>query len=870
MSLFVIGTPSTNAKVIRNLVESFINIPNTGLSNCPSLFDHCSKELAFSTISAEDGERLVNVLLTILQSDVSESRSFSLRVISHISSAFPPSVLSYHWLIISQKVISLLKSGDHVSNPLPHAQALSTLASLLIAAAPLVILNGDMKALTSTIARSALVHAERSLEAHNVSTPLCMAALSVMFAALHTAPRELRALITRLESLLWEQLLDHHSDKIRLMSASLYAQIFACYADKLQQNIFFERIEKVCDELRGILLIIDVFSSSDEPPSKQLSNSFRSMSAFQLGRRYTSMCSVLKHMFMQHCDKHMPVPLPSVIDTLCKGIEQKEVDPYSTAGNSLLVDPDSVLSLVSVSFRISVETLAVVVEACGTATALPYTNIIGDSFKTRMSHMLLHCRKENASLSSISERIIIYNALWKVTNVLGSSFMDHVIGIFEALLSVDITLYKGILKTKDTQAMASKASQMENLRSQKRRRQNKAQRRNSAADASNGGTNTQEDMLSSLGPVAACAVDRALSAGLEVATIMFEDRGFLSKSVCMHLAKLETLLSSIMYDCELSPFILEALSAAAISGGSNRMVGEASPLFIPCSKLSRDVVRSCHVSSASRRAALSSRSGCESIIHPRGPPFLRTARTYVRTNDKDKVQAAVEQQPTAVEKQPKTQEKREQPTAPVDVDMSMATEPQIDKVSKDITANVHAKLPHGINSHPDEKLDSPSLDVDNAKSMLSEPIVSIRPTSENGPEEPTRSEQHRKGSAKPLPNIESKATPITDVEALKDGSSLSAIIGEGNLPVIEEPHESISYDQLNINERTGNPETDKDERTEDMQDNLPDRKETEVVPRGDEKKAIDEDVRDIVGKQSELQDEKELITSLCFEKPDEE
>ncbi|CAN8075689.1 unnamed protein product [Agarophyton chilense] len=636
MSVYTAGASSTSAKLVRSLTYAL----KTTSANCKPLLDHCRSQNAFSTISADDTELFFTTVAATLTSDNERTIALSLEVLCHALTTIPPYLLRSHWLHITQKLTSLLKSSKWSQSARSQAKLLTVMASAVASASSFSVIQPEMKTVISKICQSSLFHALRALSPMQNTDYVCKAALCLVFAVLGTAPREVRTIISQLESGLRERWLFHRNPSVRNSAVLLFAHLLACHGEKAKAQVFEQRLVESCKQLDDIMNFIDMFGPSDGEKRPQLfDDTLRNLSLSELEVRVTTICAYIRHVVGMRHDVLMPMPLPTLYRVLLRGIGERYVDAYATGGGKHLLDTDSVLILINSVTIECAETLISVTAASGKDATIVFTHQIGQCLETKLSHVVLRSRKETGVSSNLNERRLMYRIMGGLIEVMGSGIVQYVSGMLEELFSVDVKLCIACSGRDALLANENKGTNNEgNNRSRKRKRfQNQENRQERTVKC--------KELKSNPKPLNAldehCAQNATLSKqtlqdALDSVISVFEHRAYMSERVSQHVQKIEEGIIKLMKNGVLLECVIHAANAAGLSGGCNRMYGEASDLLLMGSRMCVSVLHGYKERSV-RREAARSRSGYESIIHARGPAFYleRLCNQQVESNTEE-------------------------------------------------------------------------------------------------------------------------------------------------------------------------------------------------------------------------------------------
>ncbi|KAI0566500.1 hypothetical protein FGB62_7g652 [Gracilaria domingensis] len=502
------------------------------------------------------------------------------------------------------------------------------MASAVTAAAPFPVLQPEMKAVVSKICQSALVHALRALEPLQVTGYICKAGLCLIFTVLSTAPREVRTILSQLEAGIRERFLFHRNASVRNIAVLLSAHLLVCHAQKTRIKVFEERLNEACEQLHDIMNMIDMFGPHDGERRKYaVDEALGKLSLPELQLRVITVCTYIRHVVELQQNMLMPMPLATLYRALLRGIEERCVDAYATHGGTNLLDTDSVFLLINTVMVECAETLVSVTEACGKDATIVFTHHIGQCLETKLSYVVLRSQTEAGVSSNLCERGLMYRMVGGMIEVLGCGLIEYVSGMLEKLFAVEVKLH--IACTERHALLGNgKSDVMEgNNHSRKRKRYQNEEGSQKAVSKSTGllAKATPMNSLDKYSETNACYSKQTLQEALRCVIGVFEHRGYISEQVSEHLRKIEHGIMKLVQDGEMFEDVVHATSAAGLSGGCNRMYGEASELLFVGSKVcGRSLIGS--RDARLLREAKRSRSAFESLFHARSPAFCEGNR----------------------------------------------------------------------------------------------------------------------------------------------------------------------------------------------------------------------------------------------------
>ena len=628
-SAYILGTPKANAKLIRNLNASLASLSLNLTEPCLTNLEICCKQNAFSTLSKEGTKLLIPTLLKLVLSDSEDIRALSLRIFVYLIQAAPSTAVNEHWLSLFQRISQVIKSSSVTCNPILHSQTLVTIASLLSSAVVKKIHGGPQKALLSTCCQSALVHATRVVYDNKANTKVAGAAFAVIFAILRVAPREVRSSLNKIEEHIWNIWLNHHDTIVRELVAELHSNLIICYSDKLKQQAFHDRIRNVSEEMKDIMNIVDQFTSFSRSHLEVENEALKSLSVAQLAVRFETMCNLLQTQVRCQYKTRMPFPLALVVKTLTHGINQREINPYAKDQSDLQINADTAMILVSSVFLSCSQVLSTVAITCHSALLLPFASTIGNSISTRMTDIYLRCEQDLEIISSCAERKMLYKCLTVLIRTLGMSIIMRTISSFTRLFSFDVDQTRKIFKFERLCELDG-GSDLSDRRKLKKRRRSRDQSHDPKTENDTFMSKEAEQLLDSNGGVICEEGKKTLAAGLDVCSAIFDNREFLNDALVQDMNKLEEVLRLTMSPQFVELNLLKATTSASVSGGSGRAKGEAGQLFLQNTLLSTKLLTSPRYPNHIRETAFVARSASETVIHPSGPPSWHSTRKYIQ------------------------------------------------------------------------------------------------------------------------------------------------------------------------------------------------------------------------------------------------
>lgn len=344
------------------------------------------------------------------------------------------------------------------------------------------------------------------------------------------------------------------------------------------------------------------------------------MCAVQMVRYYKILCRILCAML--RLSVRVAVPVAPLLHSLMGGLAHVEIDPYANVEECTL-DADSALWVAVCVAKESMTALRIVTRALGSAL-LPYARIVARSVERRFARSLVRFRKEGG-VAGYEERKLLYELTGAAVEVFGSVFMERVLNVFVELFEMEASFYAKCLDS--AKKKVEKVSVLET--GKKKRRRHGREVVEEHVDESE-----DERIASAVGIGIVREVEKIVDEGLGVCTVIFENRGMLTDKAVQALEQLELILTRLA-EGEVEDHLLEAMRAAALGGGASRLRAEASPLLMQCAEKAKELVLE-GVLGKRKRGALQTRSACEVVFHPRGPPILRSASDTITLQDADR------------------------------------------------------------------------------------------------------------------------------------------------------------------------------------------------------------------------------------------
>lgn len=815
MTSYTPATAEANAKLIRSLVET---LPKPYTLNHDTLLSTIIRHQAFNALSKQQADTILPPLLASLTSP--SSRAFTFRTICYIASTTTPSVYASIFQALSQKLTSLYKTSLQTDAP----QCLVALAAIVNGCAPLTELGGLYKAQVSTVCQSALQHAMRVLEGEHRYVQTDRAALTLVFSVLHTAPREMRAVLHKLERVLVDRYIC--DEQVGDVAVVLYCFLVRCYAEKMKGRATLERFNMALSDMEYMLkrFSFDEAQAFGKVGINSNMNGVKIQSAQVWIARYCTMCDVIIHTMTQYSNTPVSIPLSRLLCVLLRGVEETRVDPYESIAGMESEDMQSVISAIA---QRSFECLADAVQTCGKTAILPYVGLIGTAFNMRLAKLVLRCRKQSGAMACISERVTIYTTVTRLVRVLGSGFMTFVLSLFQELFEGDEKLMSSCARK-----TVKRLSFISDLPRRKRRRHNRGGNAHMESETD------VESLLGMHGPSVTKAQKRLFEAGCETAEAMFENRGLLSESCLKHLSRIESVLARYLRNdgSTVCSRAMKAVCAAALGGGANRMTACASPLLLPCAEVATNAVVNMRFVGDVRHSAGRIRAAVESVFHPRGPPYRARDRVYLKDAGDSSAEARVGAK----------RDRKEAGTDEIVLDEEMQT-------------SVREKLPSAENEDKGENETGKmrALPVGDAQQMETGRTKSPD-TKEN-----EESVQRNRGVPKKQAGVQIRQAVVlekekeSDVAVQQATDNNSEAVVDAAIPVRNEGEKSGSITGKRSTREKG--EEGEENECDDIEEFTP--IEQELAETSD---------KEIEAHDEALKEEKELISSLCFDESDEE
>lgn len=617
----------SNVRLLRQLADLTSRLPASSLTDAVALLDHCETFRIFSSASTEDAAHVVECIGMALSSDHSDVHAFALRVTASFTRSLPPVTLAQHWYVLMQRVLAIFKVSGFSSYPArKRAQVFSCAAAIIKCSAPCIRLGGEQKAHAVITGQVLLRHAIQTLSQSPISAPLALSALSAVFAVVVSTPRELRASLSQLDCTLRDNMFVHSSNDVREAAASLYAHLVTSVPEKVQGQTYIDRLSLICNDLEDVQAVIDAFIAGGDKHRKPLHRQdVIHLPAVNLSRLFSAACSAIIAALAVHLPLRSPFPVSRVIHILCTALYPRSIDPYAVGCEEGALDAEGALSVSATITDDALTTLSTLLFSIERDVVVPYGGIILKAFRARLKSLMLQVHSDRSSIATCPMRALLYDVLVDAITVFGSAVIDETVPFVARLLQTDISLYlqcRSARNDESTLDLVNGTVSSNALRTRKRKRAAKFGEHTASEDrvtiANKLGDMCSDDALG--------VIRLSFDSGLCVVRAMFDCRGAITANSCDHLRSIETLLMRCIESGAIHDIVISAATAAAISGGSNRMEAFASKLLKPCGQLVAELFVRNFVPAETRRAAFSARSMYEPIIHPRGPQIRKVPR----------------------------------------------------------------------------------------------------------------------------------------------------------------------------------------------------------------------------------------------------
>lgn len=436
--------------------------------------------------------------------------------------------------------------------------------------------------------------------------PLVLSALATFLSAIQTAPRELRSSLSTLD-LTIPDLFTHPSKQIRHAAAELYSQLLIVKPQAAVQPAFEHLLHFVTARMDDVHHLLERFTSAPIAP-RRLHSDVLAMSAAQMAHYYEVLCRILCAML--RLSARVAVPAAPLVHSLLGGLAYAEIDSYASVKECVL-DADGALWMGSCVVREALGALKDVIQKLGRAL-LPYARIMARGVERRLARGLLRFRKEGG-IVGCEERRLTYELIGVAVEVLGSVFMERVLEVFAEVFEMEAVFYGKSLES--ARRKVEKVSIILESGKRKRKRHGRQVVEESVEEAE------MERTADSVGVAIMGEVEKCMEEGLGVCIAVFDNRGMLSDKAVESLEKLELILTRLAAE-DVTDKLLEAMRAAALGGGASRVRAEASPLLLQCAEEATKLMLAGTLGKR-KKVVLQTRSACEIVFHPRGPPLLR-------------------------------------------------------------------------------------------------------------------------------------------------------------------------------------------------------------------------------------------------------
>lgn len=524
-----------------------------------------------------------------------------------------------------QQIVALLKSEQFdLLSCMQKAQVLSALSSLIAASRHFLQFGREHHMNIVSACQSALRTAFRIFADASSSPSLVFTALSTLVSILLTAPRELRATLSDLEGVLLDKLFIYPARNVRTVSASLYARLIICVAEKDCEKAYLSRISAACTDLDDILKMMEAFSSVDNTPAALSNSKSLQFSPHELRFRFSSLSYVLCESLAVRLPGRMPYPLPAVVSVICRALQTRHVDPYAQGHPHSVVDPDGALIVNGTLVNDALVLLSNVLRSIEHDLLLPHASRIANAMRDFLATILLQCRDDSSKTTTVVLRRQAYKVVEEGIVSLGSVMVHRTVDLFTKFFEIEVALHQRCADDIGDGCVDRRNWALKGLvlgkggRNRKRRR---LDQRDGTQTAKESASVLTEGLKDQFDGATKRSIKESFEACVSIVKVMFESRGFYPTAVCDRLSEIEALLQRCFKAGLVDAGLVGAIASASVSGGSNRCQAGISPLFDLCAPAVAQLVTKGGVDMDCKRAALSGRSVCETLIHPRGPPM---------------------------------------------------------------------------------------------------------------------------------------------------------------------------------------------------------------------------------------------------------
>lgn len=622
MTSYAASSAEADSKVLRTLADILSESSASVLvTDVIPLINTIESSGSLSVISSDDAKHLYQALTIALSSNRTSIIVLALRLTTYVARALPPVLLAAYCHPLTQKTVSLFSRDNDKCKEDLRPYIMTAVAALIAAAAPLAMQGGVHKSCAVAACQGGLRHALIALETSPLPASVAKPALAIIFAVIYTAPRELRATLAHTEQLLHDRVFVHESESVREFAAVVFAHLGISCPDRLRPASFTARLAAMCKELDQIVLLLRMFSSSS-PKSRQVPKSLQPLPSTQVIYLVHSLYTAISSSVSSQLPPPTPVPIPTILSTLYAALALPEIDPYSSAPPQTHLDADGALLVANAVSAGAIDTLSVLFKVIPRDILFPHATVLSCKIRDKLAVCLLQFSSDSVQLAMTKVRLKLYDMLSSGVLTLGGILIDAILPILQQLVAMDVELRLKVARLPDIADSRQLSLKHAPPPSRKRRKLGGDSEVNGERDAAT----VAEALIRMFDPATISRIHASFSSAMHLVTVIFNGRTFLSKDAVNALAGLEESLLQCLRESVFSDGVLDAVSAAVAGCGSNMFSAVASPLFAECVRVSSSLSACDGLEPAMRISSLLSKSICEGLVHPRGPPLKRATR----------------------------------------------------------------------------------------------------------------------------------------------------------------------------------------------------------------------------------------------------
>lgn len=573
MSSLCAGSRPAQERALRDLITKLSASPVEFPLTCPS----------FTALSPTLLSSLFPHIISLLQPPYTRS---TLSIVLSLIQSAPPAVIAPNLPTLSTRLVALLSRSSANRAPI-----FATLATLLLHPLP-------------PPADLPLTHALRAFDDQQPKT--VYAALSVVAAVLNTAPRQIRTVASALDRALVD-LFVHEERRIRTLAATIWGTM-VCVAGPEKWN---RRIQFVIERLSDVQHVLDVFAGGKDG-MRAVHADVKVMNGLTMARYYEAMSSALNGLWQ--VDMEVEIPWDKLIPVLLASMTQWELDMY-TVLEGVAVDVEGVLLVADVVRNEAAPMLKATIISLGKG-ALAWGRVLGGGIGRWMKRMCLKINAHGGTLF-LKERRAMYEVAEEGIGMFGGGFVQSIVDSFVVLFEKEIMFYYKCKEAEKKPEMRTK----ESWRGRKKRKRRRG--RDIVTDVNEIDISEKNRISSLIAPETTEQVQEAMDAALRTCTALFDDRSLLDENTVKGVEKLEDILSKLAKST-ISETLMEALRAAALSGGSKRAERGNSVLLDVCTDRLQEIAVG-YEAGKNRRLASSCKAVCGTMFQPRSTQLLSSS-----------------------------------------------------------------------------------------------------------------------------------------------------------------------------------------------------------------------------------------------------